>query len=237
MAHQPCLAATPDAAALEITRLGLGALQASGALFYWVDEAHCMADVSLAGIPRQFYLNYAADMEETDPSNVRRMATAGHSVTQLRQPNHPLPAESAVYSRLLAEYGVTDVIDLMFRSQGVAVAGIGFLKRAEDPPVDAATIGAARAVQRFVEHSLQHHDRVRAPAWRRALARDFALTPREVAVAELVRAGLTNGEIAAALNMKLPTVKTHLAQIFGKTGCATRTKLAASFAGPGYGAR
>jgi len=230
MAHQPCLAAVPDAAATEITRLGLGALQASGALFYWVDEAQSMADVSLAGIPKHFYLNYAARMEETDPSNVRRMATAGHSVTQLRQPNPPLPAESAVYGRLLADYGVTDVIDLMFWSEGVAVAGIGFLKRAEDPPVDAATIRAAGAVQRYVEVSLQSHARVRGPAWRRVMARDYALTPREIAVAELVRAGLTNCEIAEALKMKLPTVKTHLAQIFGKTGCATRTKLAASFA-------
>jgi DNA-binding CsgD family transcriptional regulator len=229
MAHQPSLAAAPDQTALEITRLGLGALQASGALFYWVDAAQGMADVSLAGIPRQFYLNYAADMEETDPSNVRRMATAGHSVTQLRQSNPALPDESAVYRRLLAEHGVTDVIDLMFRAEGIAVAGVGFLKRAEDPPVDAATIGAARAIQRFVEHSLQNHERVRAPAWRRALARDYALTPREIAVAELVQGGLSNAEIAEALGMKLPTVKTHLAQVFGKTGCATRTKLAACF--------
>ena len=229
MAHTPSLAASPDATAAEVSRLASTALQASAAVFYWVDNGHKMADVSLAGVSTQFYFDYATRMEEADPSNIRRMSAARHCVTHLRQPNHPQPVESAIYSRLLRDYGVTDVVDLMFWSAGEAVAGLALLKRQDDPVVTADSIHIAGAMQRYVEFTLQKHERLHQSRRRRAMQQTYRLTMREIAVAELVFEGLTNAEIAESLHMKLPTVKSHLLQIFGKTGCGNRTKLTAVF--------
>jgi predicted ATPase/DNA-binding CsgD family transcriptional regulator len=54
-----------------------------------------------------------------------------------------------------------------------------------------------------------------------------SLTPTELQVAEQVAAGRTNAEIATILLMGRTTVKTHLAHIFTKLGCANRAELAA----------
>jgi DNA-binding CsgD family transcriptional regulator len=49
------------------------------------------------------------------------------------------------------------------------------------------------------------------------------LTARELEVLELVRLGLTNGEIAAELFLSPATVRTHLEHAFAKIGVHTRT--------------
>jgi DNA-binding CsgD family transcriptional regulator len=138
-----------------------------------------------------------------------------------------MPALAETYRQQLGRFDVTDVIDLMFWADGVPVAGVGVLKRRSDPAASGATLAAAGAMQRYMEFSLQTHSRLRRARRERVLGQTHGLTAREVAVSELVLQGLTNGEIAKALNMRLPTVKSHLMQVFGKTGCGNRTRLAA----------
>src|SRR5215213_4732010 len=53
-----------------------------------------------------------------------------------------------------------------------------------------------------------------------------ALTPREIAVLELVAKGLSNREIGAALSTRPGTVKTHLERIYAKLGVGDRTAAA-----------
>ena len=53
-----------------------------------------------------------------------------------------------------------------------------------------------------------------------------ALTPREVAVLELVAKGLSNAEIGVALSVSAGTIKTHLKRIYPKLGVADRTAAA-----------
>jgi DNA-binding NarL/FixJ family response regulator len=52
------------------------------------------------------------------------------------------------------------------------------------------------------------------------------LTPRERQVLGLVGAGLANAEIAERLHLGVTTVKTHVANLMTKTGCANRVRLA-----------
>ncbi|CAM5648711.1 DNA-binding response regulator [Streptomyces spiroverticillatus] len=59
---------------------------------------------------------------------------------------------------------------------------------------------------------------VAAPPW---AAR---LTEREAAVLRLMAKGLTNAEIAAALNFGAATAKTHVASVLAKTGARDRTQ-------------
>ncbi len=137
------------------------------------------------------------------------------------------PMEAERYTQLLRRYDVSDVIDLMFWADGVPVAGIGVLKRWDDPASCDATLATAAALQRFMEFTLQKHQRFMHTRRRRALREHYGLTAREADVARLVFEGLTNEDIARALCIRVPTVKSHLMQIFGKTGCGNRTKLGA----------
>ncbi len=50
------------------------------------------------------------------------------------------------------------------------------------------------------------------------------LTSREVEVLKLIAAGLSNGEIAAALVVSGATVKTHINRIFAKIGARDRAQ-------------
>jgi two-component system NarL family response regulator len=53
-----------------------------------------------------------------------------------------------------------------------------------------------------------------------------SLTPREIAVLELVAKGLSNREIGAALSTSMATIKTHLERIYVKLGVSDRTAAA-----------
>jgi two-component system NarL family response regulator len=52
------------------------------------------------------------------------------------------------------------------------------------------------------------------------------LTPREIAVLELVAKGLSNAEIGTALSVSAGTIKTHLKRIYPKLGVGDRTAAA-----------
>lgn len=54
----------------------------------------------------------------------------------------------------------------------------------------------------------------------------FALTPRELEVAEKIAAGCTNKDIARELGISEQTVKHHVSSIFDKVGVSTRLELA-----------
>jgi DNA-binding NarL/FixJ family response regulator len=53
-----------------------------------------------------------------------------------------------------------------------------------------------------------------------------ALTDREREVAVAVGAGLSNAEIAVALHMSVPTVKTHVSRLLDKLGATNRVQIA-----------
>jgi len=63
----------------------------------------------------------------------------------------------------------------------------------------------------------------RTPGKLRYLA---ALTPRQLAIAELVAMGCTNQQIAAAVGLSINTIEHHLTDIFRRTGVSNRVQLA-----------
>ncbi len=68
----------------------------------------------------------------------------------------------------------------------------------------------------------------------RAASRGPALTPKEREVFALMLKRYSNAEVARALYMSLPTVKTHVKHILGKMGLRSRKEL---FSTPRVGAR
>ncbi|MCP4137691.1 MAG: response regulator transcription factor [bacterium] len=55
--------------------------------------------------------------------------------------------------------------------------------------------------------------------------KEYDLTAREGEIVELLIRGCSNNEISEELSISLPTVKTHIHNIFKKTSCGSRTEL------------
>lgn len=60
-------------------------------------------------------------------------------------------------------------------------------------------------------------------------SRDRALSARELQVIEMATQGLTNAQIAVALNVSVHAVKFHLASIYRKLRVANRTEAAVTY--------
>ncbi|MBW8042202.1 MAG: helix-turn-helix transcriptional regulator [Planctomycetes bacterium] len=63
----------------------------------------------------------------------------------------------------------------------------------------------------------------------RYVQRRYHISPRELEVAKLICKGFVNGDIAAKLNVKPGTVKTHIKSIFGKTHARNKITLLLRF--------
>nr|WP_062335140.1 response regulator transcription factor [Herbidospora sakaeratensis] len=74
------------------------------------------------------------------------------------------------------------------------------------------------ALARIVERAVTHVPAGQPPP--------LPITRREREVLALVGAGLSNPEIAERLSLGVTTVKTHVASVMAKTGCANRIRLA-----------
>ncbi len=61
---------------------------------------------------------------------------------------------------------------------------------------------------------------------------EFQLTPREMTLIGFLLKGLTNKEIAQAMNVKVQTAKEHIKHIMEKTGTNTRTGIVMAIAAP-----
>jgi DNA-binding CsgD family transcriptional regulator len=63
----------------------------------------------------------------------------------------------------------------------------------------------------------------------RYVQRRYHISPRELEVAKLICKGYINGDIAAKLNVKPGTIKTHIKSIFGKTRARNKITLLLRF--------
>jgi DNA-binding NarL/FixJ family response regulator len=79
---------------------------------------------------------------------------------------------------------------------------------------------APSVTRRLIAHFSRAH---RAPAQARREVGE--LTDREREVLSLIATGLSNSELADALHVSLPTVKTHVSRILAKLGARDRTQL------------
>ncbi len=58
-----------------------------------------------------------------------------------------------------------------------------------------------------------------------AVALELALSPQQIRIVELILRDRSDKEIADELRLTVPTIRTHLARIFDRTGATSRLNL------------
>ena len=120
-----------------------------------------------------------------------------------------------------------DLDKYVFEALRAGASGFALKSRPLDELLSAIRVvaeGDALLAPSVTRRLIAHFSREgRAPAAER---RDFEqLTDREREVLSLLARGLSNTELAAALYVSLPTVKTHVSRILTKLGARDRTQL------------
>jgi DNA-binding CsgD family transcriptional regulator len=162
----------------------------------------------------------------TDPFAPRRVAQLSASVIEVDQLTQRDSFAYSSYGRFLAGYGLDDQVGLYLRASGAIVGAVALMRGADLTAFEPRELTLLRRLQPLLEHV---YVQAREPGLdndRRDALVMASLTPREAEVAQLVAGGSTNAEISRALYMSLPTVKTHVTQIFAKLGVRNRTQLA-----------
>ena len=192
--------------------------KASLAAFYRIDENLQACEFQLLGMQAPMHDTYLSQFKHLDPLNPSACASAGLPVMSLqqglrRQPstnNHP-------YQRFLKLYSIIDVVEVVAHVGTRPVAGISLLRHAD--------LGCFKPEELAGLHPLHGLMQMAAQTLAVGPCRFAGLTPREREIAELLRDGNSNKELARQLGLGLPTVKTHMLNLFRKVGVTSRTEL------------
>ncbi|MCO7613364.1 LuxR C-terminal-related transcriptional regulator [Pseudomonas chlororaphis] len=190
--------------------------------FYRIDRQLQARDFSLYGMPEPMHQAYLQRYRHYDPLQPRHCAAAGRPVLSLHMGMaHQGRHATEVYQGFLQRHGVLDVVEILARDGERPIAGLSLLRDNALGHFSVDELGTLHALQGLLEIAAL------AP-YSQVDQRLANLTPREREIAWLLRDGADNKTIARRLDLGLPTVKTHLINLFRKVGVGNRTELVSS---------
>ncbi|MGU9805693.1 helix-turn-helix transcriptional regulator [Pseudomonas sp. FP1154] len=194
---------------------------ASRAAFYCVDRQLQAHDFNLHGMSGEMHRDYLDNYRQFDPLQPRNYVSSDLAVVPLglamaRQPIR----DSHRYRHFLQRYDVVDVVEVFAHRGSRPQAAISLLRTAEQGVFTSEQLTQLAALQALLQLAVAN-----LPPQDDSLS---SLTPKERQIALLLRQGVSNKELARELDVGLPTVKTHLINLFRKTGVSNRTELVSS---------
>jgi DNA-binding CsgD family transcriptional regulator len=191
---------------------------AEQAAFYCVDRHLQARDFQLHGMSAEMHRDYLDNYRQFDPLQPRNCLSSGLAVVPLgfamaRQPRR----DTHRYQDFLLRYGVVDVVEILAHRAGQPMAAISLLRTAEQGVFTTDQLARLNALQSLLQLAVANMQPDESLL--------SGLTPKECQIALLLRQGASNKHLAQELEVGLPTIKTHLINLFRKTGVRSRTEL------------
>jgi len=191
---------------------------ASQAAFYCVDRQLQARDFRLHCMSGEMHRDYLDNYRQFDPLQPRNCLSSGLAVVPLGFAMARQPArDSHRYRDFLQRYGVVDVVEILAHRAGQPQAAISLLRTAEQGVFTLDQLTQLNALQSLLQMAVANMQPCEDPL--------TGLTPKERQIALLLRQGASNKQLALELEVGLPTIKTHLINLFRKTGVTSRTEL------------
>ena len=130
-----------------------------------------------------------------------------------------------IYQQFLKPHGYVHDVDVFFRQNEKIIGVLTLLRCNENDPFGERDVTILRNLQPFMEYTLSHvflPERIRG---REQLREKYDLTSRELDVLEYALTGLSNKELVRHLAMGLPTLRTHLQNIYRKADVHSTSEL------------
>jgi DNA-binding CsgD family transcriptional regulator len=173
---------------------------------------------------------YLDAVHGADPFSPRRWHATSATVVSIPEVGGRDAFDTSRYAAFLAGLGLGPQASVFLRRDGRIAAAIVLLRAAGAADFAPEDLAQLRRTQPFLQEAFVLGS-ARSPAHAGVEAPDaWGLTAREREVARLISAGATNAEIAQALCVGLPTVKTHVSHLLHKLGARSRTELVARLA-------
>lgn len=174
---------------------------------------------------------YAETWWEVDPMHPSRFEDQDTAVVS----NAMLMADaewrqSAIYTGFYQPNGYFHNCDVFFRQQGRIVAVLSLVRRDPGQAFTATEVASLNQVQPFVEYSLGAIHVSSRVISRTSLSARFHLTARELDVVEIAVTGVSNKALCRHLGISLPTLRSHVQNIYAKVGVRSSSELIARLA-------
>jgi DNA-binding CsgD family transcriptional regulator len=192
---------------------------ASLAAFYRIDAQLQAFDFQLLGMAPPMHTAYLDHYRHLDPLKPAACIDAALPVISL-QDGMRLQEDTSnrEYQGFLQRHRIVDVVEIIAVVDQRPVAGISLLRGSE-----LGVFSSEELANLLPLHGMMQ---LAAPALARQSHQQLEpLTPREREIALLLREGASNKALARSLDLGLPTIKTHLLNLFRKVGVSNRTEL------------
>jgi DNA-binding CsgD family transcriptional regulator len=141
-----------------------------------------------------------------------------------------VPAEAyeknPYYYEYMAKYKHHHLMTMYLVSGHQVLGLIDFIRPKNEPPFSDQDVMKLEILSRFLSQRLESFKHSVPVIGQFS---QLLLTPKEMEVLDHVRKGYSNDEISAQLHISINTVKTHLLNLYRKTGVSNRTELSYKF--------
>jgi DNA-binding CsgD family transcriptional regulator len=209
--------------ALQTVNFARSMLNCSAAVFTWLDSHEQLLPHTQVGWPEETIKDYYTVFASSDPLNVYRLIKQRATVVTLKGAKREDSHSS--WSDYQRKYALADEVGFLFWAGDTPLACLSVIKKEGDSPF--TTPEPFAQMYDYMQHSFLLLPSVKKVQTDHILRNDFFLTDRELGVASLMTAGLSNKDIAESLGIELATVKSHVIRILGKLGIDSRAQLPA----------
>lgn len=191
------------------------------------------------------------DHEVASGKDMRRMTQEYHDKFWLIDPMHPSRYDDSevnvisnsmlmtdvawlrteIYKEFFEPRGYFHNVDVFFRNTRRIIAVLSLLRNDKSRPFTAAEVAVLEAIQPFIQYTLSNVYLPQRIHDRSTLAQEFELTPRELDVVEIALTGASNKILVEQLQVSLPTLRTHLQNIYAKVGVHSNSELISKLLG------
>ena len=133
--------------------------------------------------------------------------------------------ETDIYRGFYLPNGYFHNCDIFFKQKDRIVAVLSLVRKDAHQPFTPTELEALNRIQPFIQYSLEAIYVPHRVHNRSSLAAEFQLTARELDVVEIAMSGASNKVLCRHLGISLPTLRTHMQNIYMKTQVRSNSEL------------
>lgn len=192
----------------------------------YVPKAHLHQDVSANDSEADAAEDYQSNYWHLDPMHPSNFEDTDTVVIT----NSMLMSDSAwqkteIFKKFLKPIGYFHNADVFFRQEDRIIGVLTLVRKDSTKHFTDQEVALLKKVQPFIQYTLLNVYLSERVHDRQSMSDEYNLTTRELDVVELALTGASNKILVEKLNISLPTLRTHLQNVYSKVGVHSNSEL------------